>query len=92
MDFRIVEVFNRSVTFELESEAVFRQKAEFGVYIDGSESLRTDRNVVSVMGLLPDKKYTIGVNVDGELVEKEFVTGHESVLLNVKKFGEQQLE
>jgi hypothetical protein len=51
MDFKIVEVFNRSVTIELESEAVFRQKTEFGVYIDGRERLRTDRNVVSVMGL-----------------------------------------
>ena len=60
MDFKIVEVFNRSVTIELDSDAVFRQTAKFGVYVDGAERLRTDRNVVSVMGLLPDTKYSIG--------------------------------
>ena len=56
MDFKIVEVFNRSVTIELDSDAVFKQAEEFGVYVDGIEKLRTDRNVISVMGLLPDKK------------------------------------
>ena len=35
MDFKIVEVFNRSVTIELDSDAVFKQPAEFGVYVDG---------------------------------------------------------
>ena len=39
------------------------------------------------MGLLPDKKYKIGVDAGGELVEKEIVTEHESVLLDVRKFG-----
>lgn len=87
MDFKIVEVFNRSVTIELVSDAAFRQQAEFDVYINGEKSLMTDKNVVSVMGLLPDTKYTIGVDAGGELVEKEFVTGHESVLLDVTKFG-----
>ena len=87
MDFKIVEIFNRSVTIELDSDAVFKQTAEFGVYVDGIERLRTDRNVISVMGLLPDKKYKIGVDAGGELVEKEIVTEHESVLLDVRKFG-----
>ncbi|WP_026520164.1 glycoside hydrolase family 28 protein [Butyrivibrio sp. FCS006] len=87
MDFKIVEVFNRSVTIELDSDSVFKQAEEFGVYVDGTERLRTDRNVISVMGLLPDKKYKIGVDAGGELVEKEIVTEHESVLLDVRKFG-----
>ncbi len=61
MDFRIVEVFNRSVTIELVSDAIFRQDRQFDVFIDGEKRLTTDRNVVSISGLLPDRKYRIGI-------------------------------
>ncbi len=81
--FSIVEVFNRSVTVELTSECIFKQDEEFDVYLNGEKKLRTDRNVFSISGLLPDNKYVIKI---GDC-EKEFVTAHESVLLNVKKFG-----
>ncbi|MCR5403753.1 MAG: glycoside hydrolase family 28 protein [Butyrivibrio sp.] len=87
MEFNIVEVFNRSVTIELVSDAIFRQEKEFDVTIDGEKRFSSDRNVVSVTGLLPDRKYRIGVTYDGETVEKEFTTEHESVLLNVRQFG-----
>ncbi len=87
MDFKIVEVFNRSITIELDSEKIFKQDASFDVFIDGEKRVSTDRNVVTVAGLLPDKKYKIGVNAGGELVEKEFETKHESVLLDVRRFG-----
>ncbi len=87
MDFNVVEVFNRSVTIELVSDAIFRQDAEFDVLLDGQKSFRTDRNVVSVMGLLPDKTYRIGVDDGNGVVEKEITTGHESVLLDVRAFG-----
>ncbi|RKM57942.1 glycoside hydrolase family 28 protein [Butyrivibrio sp. CB08] len=88
MQFNIVEIFNRSVTAELVSDRIFKQDAEFDVYINGEKKLRTDRNVFSVMGLLPDTKYVIKVEAgDGSFSEKEFVTGHESVLLDVREFG-----
>ncbi len=87
MDFNVVEVFNRSVTIELVSDAIFRQDAEFDVLLDGQKNFRTDRNVVSVMGLLPDKTYHIGVDDGNGVVEKEITTGHESVLLDVRAFG-----
>ena len=81
--FNIVEVFNRSVTVELVSESIFRQEKEFDVFINGEKRLSTDRNVLTVAGLLPDTKYVIKI---GDC-EKEFITGHESVLLNVRTFG-----
>ncbi|WP_024866197.1 glycoside hydrolase family 28 protein [Butyrivibrio sp. FCS014] len=87
MNFEIIEIFNRSVTIELESEAIFQQSEPFEVFIDGEKRLRSDRNVVSVTGLLPDREYKIRVAAaDGEC-EKSFTTKHESVLLNVKAFG-----
>lgn len=87
MNFNIVEVFNRSVTIELESDAIFRQEKEFDVLIDGEKRFSCDQNVISVTGLLPDRKYTIGVRCGEDTVEKEFRTEYESVLLNVKQFG-----
>ncbi|MBQ6415333.1 MAG: glycoside hydrolase family 28 protein, partial [Butyrivibrio sp.] len=87
MDFTIVEVFNRSVTIELVSDSIFKQEKSFEVLIDGEKALESDRNVVSVSGLLPDREYKIAVVFDGEKVEKSFTTKHESVLLDVTKFG-----
>ena len=87
MDFTIVEVFNRSVTIELASDSIFKQEKSFEVLIDGEKALESDRNVVSVSGLLPDREYKIAVVFDGEKVEKSFTTKHESVLLDVTKFG-----
>ena len=88
MEFQIVEVFKRSITAELVSDKIFKQDAEFDVYINGEKSLRTDRNVFSVMGLIPDTKYVMKVEAsDGSFAEKEFVTAHESVLLDVTAFG-----
>ncbi|MBO6240322.1 MAG: glycoside hydrolase family 28 protein [Butyrivibrio sp.] len=87
MDFNIVEVFNRSVTIELVSDDVFKQEKCFEVLVNGEKELETDRNVFSVTGLLPDTDYKLAVRADGEVVEKNFTTGHESVLLNVTKFG-----
>ena len=89
MNFNIVEVFNRSVTIELDSDAIFKQDSLFDVYIDGKKVLSSDRNVITVKDLLPDTKYVIGVSEasSNECTEKEFTTGHESVLLDVKAFG-----
>ena len=87
MDFTIVEVFNRSVTIELVSDSIFKQEKSFEVLIDGEKALESDRNVVSVSGLLPDREYKIALVFDGEKVEKSFTTKHESVLLDVTKFG-----
>ena len=88
MKFEIVEVFNRSVTVELDSDAIFEQPESFFVYINGEKVLESRANVVSVTGLLPDAKYVIGVeSKNGEIHEKEFTTKHESVLLDVREFG-----
>ncbi len=91
MDFKVVEVFNRSVTIELDTDSIFCQDHQYDVFIDGEKKLTTDRNVVSLAGLLPDREYHIGVSKiagDTEIAcEKSFTTGHESVLLNVKAFG-----
>ncbi len=90
MNFNIVEVFKRSITIELESESIFKQDEEYDVFIDGKKVISSDRNVVTVEGLLPDKKYSIGIaksGAKGPDNEKTFKTEYESVLLDVTAFG-----
>lgn len=87
MNFKIVRVFNRSVTIELESEKIFKQDESFEVYINGEKSLESDRNVVTVSGLLPDTEYEIKVVMKGEEAVQSFTTRYESVLLDVTGFG-----
>ena len=87
MNFKVVKIFNRSVTIELESDKIFKQDASFEVYINGAKKLESDRNVVSVSGLLPDTEYEIKVVMKGEESSQTFKTKHESVLLDVTKFG-----
>ena len=87
MNFKVVKIFNRSVTIELESDKIYKQDASFEVYINGAKKLESDRNVVSVSGLLPDTEYEIKVIMKGEESSQTFKTKHESVLLDVTKFG-----
>ena len=87
MKFKIAEIFNRSVTIEIDSEAIYQQPKAFDVYVDDKKVLETSKNVVSITGLLPDTEYEIKVlGDDGECIAK-FTTMHESVLLNVREFG-----
>lgn len=87
MNFKVVRVFNRSVTIELESDSIFKQDSSFEVYIDDKKKLESDRNVVTVSGLLPDTEYEIKVVMKGEESSQTFKTKYESVLLDVTKFG-----
>ena len=87
MDFEIIRVFNRSVTIELKSEMIFKQDSSFEVYINDKKKLESDRNVVTVSGLVPDTEYEIKVVMAGEEIAQKFTTKHESVLLDVTKFG-----
>ena len=87
MEFRIAEVFSRCVTIELETDRTFRQDESYQVLINGEKVLSTDKNVVTVTGLLPDKDYNIEIETKDGTSRKDFRTSHESVLLDVRKFG-----
>ncbi|MDC7293617.1 MULTISPECIES: glycoside hydrolase family 28 protein [unclassified Butyrivibrio] len=87
MDFKVVKVFNRSVTIELDSDKIFCQDQNFEVYINNDKKLESDRNVVTVAGLLPDTEYEIKVVMNGEETVHTFTTKYESVLLDVTAFG-----
>jgi len=87
MKFSVVEIFNRSVTIELVNNDIFELQDNYEVEVDGVKVLESNKNVVSIMNLLPETKYTITVKFKGEVYSEDVKTKHESVLLNVKAFG-----
>ena len=87
MKFSIVAIFNRSVTLEMETDAIYEMGNEYSVYLDEAFRLASDKNVISLSGLQPDREYTVSVRGCGREHRRSFRTNKESVLLNVKSFG-----
>ena len=87
MTFDIVEIFNRSVTLEINTEKIFEQEKEYKVFVNDSLAEETKKNVVSITGLLPDTNYELKVVSEDFECVKAFTTKHESVLLDVTAFG-----
>lgn len=83
-DFTVTDVFCRSVTIERVNDHRYYAQEECTVFVDGKEWLRTDLNVISIEGLLPDVEYEIAL--DGGPA-KRVRTKWESFLLNVRDFG-----
>ncbi|XME01562.1 glycoside hydrolase family 28 protein [Lachnospiraceae bacterium C1.1] len=88
MEFEIIEIFNRSVTIEVDSGYKYRSKNSFKVYINGELRAEKKENVVSISSLTPDTVYLITIEDSNKSrCEKSFRTLEESVLLDVTKFG-----
>ncbi len=88
MEFTIRDIFVRSVTVELNNECNYKIDGEADYYLNGESILRSDKNVNTIDGLLPDTCYRLSVVYKGaESIEQEFTTKHESVLLDVRSFG-----
>ncbi|MBR6897158.1 MAG: glycoside hydrolase family 28 protein [Lachnospiraceae bacterium] len=83
MSYRISAVFKRSIIIERLNEACFETEDECVVFLNGTEALRSSRNVIELDGLEPDTSYTL--SIDG--MEQEFRTRTERILLDVKRFG-----
>ncbi len=87
MDFKIIDIFNRSVTIELENESVFTADKPYRILLDGELYGEQCRNVATVSGLEPHTSYELTVVSEKGEVSKSFTTQWESVLLNVRRFG-----
>ena len=85
MDFHIIEIFKRSICIERENSDRFETWDTVTVLINGEEALTTNRNVITIGGLIPDTEYEIGIK--GCEKKESFRTAKESMLLNVKDFG-----
>lgn len=88
MNFTILQIFNRSVTIEIENQDIYYSETPYDILLDGVPVLESEtRNVVSLYGLTPDTKYVLTLQgAEGEAFQS-FTTKHESVRLNVKRFG-----
>lgn len=87
MKFHIVEIFNRSITLELENEERYYTQKEYSIYVNDVFYGKFKKNVVSVFGLDTDTKYRIRLEAEGEVEERECVTKVESFRFDVRDFG-----
>lgn len=87
---KIITKSCRSITLELGNEEAYYSKTAYNVYLNGECVLEEGKkNVFSLYSLTPHTAYTVRVELihNGVICEEVFVTDHETVQLNVKKFG-----
>lgn len=92
MDFKVVGIFNRSVTFEMDNNEAYSTGEQYEVYIDGVYKDTVEKNVFSVYGLRPDTEYLAELKLHGDSSADAtsrclFKTKKETALLNVSDFG-----
>ena len=88
INFEIVKVFKRSVTIEVHCDTPYENKKIYNVFINGEKEISTNKNVISIFNLLPDRDYNIYISCENKISDiKSFHTEYEFVLLNVRDFG-----
>ncbi len=91
MDFKIVDIFNRSVTFEMNNNEAYNSKESYDLYINGDYERTVDTNVFSVYGLRPDTEYMAELKCTGNSQDIVcsccFKTNQEKLLFDVSEFG-----
>ena len=73
-----------SACFELDNKLPYYSGREYTVYLNGEKQYRSDTNVFSVFGLLPQHDYLLEIPGLGKVT---FTTAAESCAVNVKDFG-----
>lgn len=91
MDFKVIEVFNRSVTFEMNNDMAYSTGAQYEVWINGAYTMTTERNVFSLYDLKPNTEYVAELKAKDDTGEETasciFRTKKETVLFEVSDFG-----
>lgn len=91
MDFNIVDIFNRSVTFEMNNDSRYSCGKVYDLYVNGSYEKSVDTNVFSLYQLRPDTEYDVELRPVDETSDSvsglRFKTLKEVCLLDVKDFG-----
>ncbi len=87
VDFTIVEVFNRSITIELQTKTAYRAPESYTFLLNGVPVCEEDKNVISIYNLSPDTRYEVGLQCKGETIYHTVRTEKESACLNVRQFG-----
>ena len=83
MELKLVAKTSRSIVVELTQSGKYSADKEYDIKVN-DRTVRTDKVVTSIFGLLPDTEYSVSVEGAGELKVK---TDYEYVTLNVRDFG-----
>ena len=83
--YSVRQIFKRSAVIEREGPGRYFSPEPYRVFLDGEFLFETDRNVITVDGLEPDRAYELSFEPGNEKIG--FTTRHESFLLEVSAFG-----
>ena len=86
MNFNVIFKSVRSVTIEMDNKDVYLTDT-YKVFVNDVLYAETNKNVLSIYDLLPNKTYEIKVVQNSEVKTLTVQTDFEYVTLNVKKFG-----
>ncbi len=78
---------NRSATLQASEDGLYALPSPLPVYVNGEKRGTAETVVFSLYDLIPDTEYTVYLGEDGKMGRTSFRTAHESVTLNVRKFG-----
>lgn len=87
MNYNFIFEGARSFTIELDNTFVYTTPSTYKLYVNDDLYEESNKNVISVYGLIPNTKYNIKLEYEGIVVSKTYITKDEFVTLNVKKFG-----
>ena len=87
MNFHAAGIFARSITLELENEYAYQTPEDYEIRVNGETTVISNRNVISLFGLLPETSYEIELLYAGEVVKNSISTKTESFLLSVRDTG-----
>ena len=74
---KLIYLTSRSATIELENDLPYYNSQEFDIFLNSSLFRKERRNVFTLFGLEPSKRYVVKV-MDEEI---EFVTKYESMVI-----------
>ncbi len=88
MNFRLLAVFTRVITIELDNQDIYESTEPYDLYLNGKLILSSQtRNVCSVYDLEPATRYELTLSAASETVSQTVSTLSESVRLDVRRFG-----
>ncbi|MVB10523.1 Glycosyl hydrolases family 28 [Caprobacter fermentans] len=88
MDFKIIGLFVRSVSFELTNSDCYHSRIPYDVELNGRKIAENlNRNIFSLYDLRPNTEYRVTVSANGTAVSHAFTTKRESFRLNARDFG-----
>ncbi|NDL67087.1 glycoside hydrolase family 28 protein [Anaerotalea alkaliphila] len=90
MDFQLISRTSRTLSIEVQNDSCFYNDRPYRIYLDGVLHATTNRNVHTLYGLEPAKRYDVQLKEEGSETTSPvygLMTKDEPMTLDVRRFG-----